>query len=179
MAARGKDTPSRVWRSSRADSPHFLPRPEGVRLTCPFSSSEIRQHACSVSVQTRPREIPSRGYLVRTSPVATLRQEQRPEFQTLEGKAETTTLSHRELFRGHIPRCQPRNQALLKMRPVVLTPFCVILLRAQRKLTLVAERCLTVQNTLKALGLDRYGCDSHMTLNESLLLFLASGVSSV
>lgn len=65
------------------------------------------------------------------------------------------------------------NQALLKIRPVMLTLFFIILLKAQRKLTLAAiSDSFTVEKMSKALGLGKYGCDSHMTLNKSLFFSL-------
>lgn len=62
--------------------------------------------------------------------------------------------------------------ALLKIRPIMLTIFFIILLKSQRKLTLaVISDSFTVEKMSKALGLGRYGCDSHMTLDKSLFLF--------
>lgn len=53
----------------------------------------------------------------------------------------------------------------------MLTLFRIVLLKVQRKLRMpIISDSFTAEKMSKALQLDRYGCDSHMTLNKSLLL---------
>lgn len=138
----------------------------GVSRQAPSSSNAIPHRVCPVSIREAHLRLRP-GYLLKTDH-GILCQQQLLKLQTHRRKADVQcprwvkqTLSPRNCFKSQVPRCHPRICLL----------FFAFLFQAPRKLTMAATSdSFTTEKMSKALGLDRYGCDSHMTFSKSGLL---------
>lgn len=167
----GEKTHQAVWRNSHTGFLCFLPPPgRGQQTASFFQQCNTSSHVLSFC-QGSPFETETRMFIedrpwhslpATTTKIAGSQKESRCSVPQM-GKA---TLSLRNCFKSQVPRCQPRACLL----------FFAFLFKAPRKLTMAASSdSFTTEKLSKALGLDKYGCDSHMTFSKSGLLSQPQG----